>query len=123
MARTPNPVGAFPVFSEGFDEGFGRAAHGRQRGRFYRSADGALAVIPLGRSAAIGYTGGDVVSADFVYELAVDDNVEFTADEAQRQVATAWAANKTAAAATLKAAIDQALQDAGYRAPDGTDLA
>lgn len=117
--RPPDPVGAFPTFAEGFNDGFGQPAEGRQRGRFYRQ-DGNLLLVPLGRGATIGQ-GGDAVSEVFVYEGAVNTPA-FTASEAHNQVADAWADNKAAAAATLKAAVDQALHDAGYRSPLGGDL-
>ncbi len=89
-----------------------------ETGTFFRHQPSTRLALVFGaaRSATTGYSGSEgweKVSGPFRFQWDTRTQVFAT-------VLSAWDANKTDTASTLAAALDLALNNAGYRAPDGT---
>jgi hypothetical protein len=92
-------------------------------GQFHRKDTNRLHLAKIGRGNRRGFRiqeGWERVSDPFVYDEHTDGLADQEATMAA--VAAAWAAHAGASEATLKAAIHTALDNLGYRRPDGTRL-
>lgn len=99
------------------------AISAKQRGRYFRGPDGDLVLVPLGRSVRRGYKtaeGWERVSSIFVFDNTPDSAGAF--EQAETAIASVWATHSGSDAATLQAAMDAALQAAGFRAVGGGSL-
>lgn len=114
---------AAPVVQTGFGgpDPIADRSEGIQYGYFARVIrDGVpnLVLIPIGRSQSIGVKsveGFESVSDVFAYITGTEDQIML-------EMAAAWAANKSAAAATLEVELEAVLTGLGFREPSGTTL-
>lgn len=96
--------------------------HAKQRGRYYRFGD-RLVLVPLGRSVRRGYRrsdGWETVSGIFVF-----DNLETGSgswDDVEAVAESVWAVHQGSDQATITAAMNTALHQAGFRAVSGGSL-